>query len=417
MATGLAVRFVGRASPPDGASVGPEVLAAAGSDNLSPDSGIWTGPLDVLLDSWAESAGYEWRYVEAEEQIEIVRSRTVVFRVHALAGKQNYSVSASTGDKSGGEGLNNLAIQSISAEMEYDAWPEIEQQLKDLAGADARVSVASSSASVMVRGRPGDVARVRAFLDYLNREVLRPVTLSVHVYSVTFEREADFDLGLSFLLERLWHSSLQLSIARDTLSLIRPEVVADGADTLDATVRALNRVGTVSRVLSADVPSLNGKPAQFFELFNEVYLREQRTTVTGDIVQTQLVPGTVSSGFAMSYLPRITGPDEVLVRLFASLQDRPVFTIFSSANQSIQLPAFGSRAIQVTQKIGRGETLMVTGFSDHSTRGERTGTFDADVPLPEGSRQARLARVEQVLLITVKIGAPLGISESEGAVF
>ena len=33
---------------------------------------------------------------------------------------------------------------------------------------------------------------------------------------------------------------------------------------------------------------------------------------------------TVSSGFAVSYLPRITGPGEALLRLFASLRDRPV---------------------------------------------------------------------------------------------
>ena len=417
-ATGLAMRFVGRAAlSDDGASPGPEVLGAAGSDSLSPDGGIWTGPLDVLLDSWAESAGYEWRYVAADERIEIVRSRTVVFRIHALAGKQSYSVSASTEDKSGGEGSNDLAIQSISAETEYDPWPEIEQQLKDLAGESARVSVATSSASVMVSGRPAELVRVRTFLDYLNREVLRPVILSVHVYSVSFEREADLDLGLSFFIERFLHGSLQFSVVRDTLSLIKPAGVGGEEDTLDATVRALKRAGTVSRVLSADIPSLNGKPAQFFELFSEAYLREQRTTVTGDIVQTQLVPGTVSSGFAVSYLPRITGPDEVLVRLFASLQDRPVFTTFSSDNQSIQLPAFGSRAIQVTQKIGHGETLLVTGFSDHSTRAERAGTFDVDVPLPGGVREVGVARVEQVLLITAEIGAPLGISESEGVVF
>ena len=51
-------------------------------------------------------------------------------------------------------------------------------------------------------------------------------------------------------------------------------------------------------------------------------------------VPRRLVPGTVSSGFAVSYLPRITGPGEVLVRLFASLRDRPSF---SAAPSSIQI--------------------------------------------------------------------------------
>ena len=53
-----------------------------------------------------------------------------------------------------------------------------------------RAAAAPSSASLLVSGTPADIGRVRAFLGYLNREVLRPVTLSVHVYAVSLEREA-----------------------------------------------------------------------------------------------------------------------------------------------------------------------------------------------------------------------------------
>ena len=233
------------------------------------------------------------------------------------------------------------------------------------------MALAPSSASLLVSGLPRDIARVRAFLAYLNREVLRPVTLSVHVYSVTVEREADYSLGLAASIARLFGTAAQLTLAPESIALIRPS--AGGGDTLSATVNALARAGTVSRVLSADIPSLNGKPAQFFELFQEAYLREQRTTAGDGIAETQLVPGTVSSGFAVSYIPRITGPGEVLVRLFASLRDRPVFREFTSDSQTIQLPAYASRAIQVSQKIGRGETLLVTGFSARERRGGALG--------------------------------------------
>ena len=143
-----------------------------------------------------------------------------------------------------------------------------------------------------------------------------------------------------------------------------------------------------------------------------------RTTAGEGFAQTELTPGTVSSGFAVSYLPRITGPGEVLVRLFASLRDRPSFTAFTTNNQTIQLPAYASRAIQVTQKIGRGETLMVTGFSDRSAAAGRSGTFDADLPLPgKAARKASSARIEQVLLVTADIGAPLGVAEVRGMTF
>ena len=239
--------------------------------------------------------------------------------------------------------------------------------------------------------------------------MLRPVTLSVHLYSVRFERETDHGVDLS--VSELLGSSVGLAVAGDTVSLIRP---SGAGDALAGTVRALSRAGTVSRVLSADIPSLNGKPAQFLELNNEAYLKELRTTAGEGVAQTELVPGTVSSGFALSYLARITGPDEVLVRLSASLRDRPRFTTFTSDGHTIQLPAYGGRAIQVTRKIGRGETLVVTGFSDRGAVSSREGSVDADVPLPFGGRSARLVREERVLLIAAEIGAPLGITEVHG---
>ena len=71
----------------------------------------------------------------------------------------------------------------------------------------------------------------------------------------------------------------------------------------------------------------------------------------------------------------------------------------------------------MTQKIGRGETLMVTGFSDRSAAARRSGTFDVALPLPDGGRKASSARVEQVLLVTADIGAPLGIAEVRGMAF
>ena len=410
-ATGIPVRFVGAARGDAGA------LFAA-TDLLVPNGAVWTGPLDRLLDAWTEAAGHEWRYrgtpwLDTDTgRIEIVRSLAAVFRVNALAGSERHGTSSSTQDRAGEDGSASLSAQSIESETVYDPWPEIEEQIAGLVGEETAVTVSPASASVTVSGAPADVRKVRGYLGWLNREVLRPVTLSVHLYAVRFERESDHGVDLS--LSETLGSSVGLSVAGDTVSLIRPADSGGAVDTLAAAVRALSRAGTVSRVLSADIPSLNGKPAQFLELTNEAYLKELRTTAGEGVAQTELVPGTVSSGFALSYLARITGPDEVLVRLSASLRDRPRFTTFTTDGHTIQLPAYGGRAVQVTRRIGRGETLMVTGFSDRGAVSDRQGSIDEDVALPLGGRSARLVREERVLLIAADIGAPLGVSEVQG---
>ena len=232
---------------------GGEVGEALG-DRLAPGGGIWTGALDELLDAWTVAHGYEWGYDEAVERIDIVRSRSVVYQLHALAGEQTYEVSSSTEDQAGDDEAANQTKQSIDTSASFDPWPEIETQLLALVSPATRVSVSPSNASVLVSGLPVDVARAGGYLGYLNREVLRPVTLSVHVYSVRRSREADYELGLSLVLERLLGSPLQLVAGADSVSLIKPGVV--GEDTFAATVDAMNRAGTASRVLSADIPSL-----------------------------------------------------------------------------------------------------------------------------------------------------------------
>ena len=402
--TGIPVRFVGAARGNSGTPF-------AATDLMVPNGAVWTGPLDRLLDAWTEAAGHEWRYADTG-RIEIVRRLTAVYRVNALAGTERHGASSSTQDQAGEDGSSSLSAQSIESETVYDPWPEIEEQVAGLVGEETRVTVSPASASVTVSGAPADVRKVRGYLAWLNREVLRPVTLSVHLYAVRFERESDHGVDVS--LSETLGSSAGLSVAGDTVSLIRPTDTGGAADTLAAAVRALSRAGTVSRVLSADIPSLNGKPAQFLELTNEAYLKELRTTAGEGVAQTELVPGTVSSGFALSYLARITGPDEVLVRLNASLRDRPRFTTFTTDGHTIQLPAYGGRAVQVTRKIAHGETLMVTGFTDRGAVSDRQGSIDADLPLPVGGRSAQLVREERVLLITAEVGAPLGIVQVHG---
>ncbi len=412
-ATGLPVRFTG-AAPQDGDASRAGPFAGAAIDGLVPDGGVWTGPLDALLDAWTEPAGYAWRYDEEAGAVEIVRRQAVAFRINALAGRQSYAASASTDDGASGgeEGGAAKTSQSMAAETEYDPWPEIEAQAVALAGPGTSVTAAPSSASLLVSGTPGDLARVRAWLSWLNREVLRPVTLSVHVYAVRIEREADYGFGLAALVKELFGTSAELAVSPESVAVVRPSAAV--GDTLAATVRALSRAGAVSRVLSADIPSLNGKPAQFFELYREAYVKESRTTAGEGIAQTEIVPGTVSSGFAASYVPRITGPGEVLVRLFASLRDRPVFREITGGGATIQLPAYASRAVQVTQRIRRGETLLVTGFTSRRAETEGSGTFHEEVPLPGGTGRGALARTEQVLLVRAEIGAPLGIAERPG---
>ena len=415
-AAGVPVRLVGvewqgsgdEDGPAEDAVTGREDWLIALSDDLAGDADVWAGPLDRLLDAWTAAAGYRWRYDTETELVEVVRSETRVFGVHALLGNQKYSVTTTTSG-TGGEATSGSSQQSISSEMTYDPWQEIGPQAAAAAGSEGTVSISTAAATVTATGLPRAVERVRAYLEHVNRHVLRPVTLSVHLYSVRFDKGSDYEVGLSGLLPEAFGSNFEIGVEGGAISVVKPTTV--GASSLNATVSALRKVGTASRMLSVDVPTLNGRPAQFYDLFDRAYLKKISTSVDTGVRTVELTPGTVSSGFGLSFVARVVAPDELLARITATIQDRPEFATFGAAGNQIQLPAGGRRAIVVTQRIAKGETLLLTGFRDRSSSGDRSGTFDPDIPLPEGGANADIARIEAALLVTADIGAPLGITE------
>ena len=78
-AAGLAIRFAG--NRPHDAPPNPFETAAA----ALPEGGIWTGPLDALLDAWTSTRGYAWTYKPDRRLITVARSLAAVFRINALA--------------------------------------------------------------------------------------------------------------------------------------------------------------------------------------------------------------------------------------------------------------------------------------------------------------------------------------------
>ena len=168
--------------------------------------GQWSGPLPALLDEWTGEHGYEWRYDADSGVIEVVRGLNAVFQIHALGGEQRYSVASSTAGGQSGSGETSTADysrQRLDTEYAFNPWPEIEAAVEGLVSDESTVHVSPAQASVIVQGLPGDVAQVRGYLRHINRTVLRPIEVTMHVFSVVREKGADFETDFSAALRTI----------------------------------------------------------------------------------------------------------------------------------------------------------------------------------------------------------------------
>ncbi|MCP4526813.1 MAG: hypothetical protein GY833_13030 [Aestuariibacter sp.] len=410
-ATNIPVRFKGRAQKEE-----PFTVYNLNIPPIGGTSGdVWQGALVDLLDQWTDFYGYNWGYNEESGSIDIIRMAGSTFAIYALGGSQKYDVLSSTSGSNSDDGSNvNLSSQSITTEFEYNPWKELEAQLKGLISKPTSLTVSPVAGSVVVRGVPKEVSRVRKFLNHYNKEVLLPLKVNIQVLSVERTNAANFEVDISFAVSKILGSSFDITGADNgpasAFSLIK--AATHSGNTLNATLNALRSLGTVSRSIDTAIPSLNGKPAQYYDLKREGYLANVSNSTEGGIVSSQLTPGEISSGFSFSYTGRVTGPNEVLLRMFVGIQDTPSFTSFTSNSTTIQLPTFESRGVNVNQLVKRGETILIAGFNDRTASSDEAGLGLTGTSIFGGKRNGAAGKSEQVILVTVDVDEPMGIKET-----
>ena len=404
----------------ESAGLGGEVVKflAAPEEDTGQEPLNWSGTISRFLDEWTEEAGFDWEWDAARSRVVVKRSVSRSWIVNALAGKQEWGISVSSAATASAEGVTGGNNQSIQSTFDDDPWQEVRAQLRFAARGECDLDMSESTGRVSVTGLPDAVRRVERQLQELNRTTLLPVEVSFSMFRVEHRKQQSFDLGVAAVLRHIFGTPLAVGIGGTNGIVIRRPSNLRGPNTYSATVQALRDIGTVTRLLAVDIPSLNGRPAQFYDLFDRVYLSEYKVTTTEHGVSTELTPGTVSEGIMISYRSQIVAHDELLVRIAINILDKAQIETFSpDAVQAttLQQPNQGRRAIKSSQSIRTGETLVLTGFADRFVQGSNkigVGGEGISGVQDDGDRQ----RVEQVMLVTASIGRPLGIVEESAGI-
>ncbi|MCY4590775.1 MAG: hypothetical protein OXE86_09505 [Alphaproteobacteria bacterium] len=414
--TGLQVRLAGEPV---------RIVTSLTAPDIAPEDGVgflafvnpdveplpWVGSASAFLDAWTGEAGYTWSW--DGERVTVHRRISKVWTVNALAGPQQWSLAVSSSASGGGGGVSGGNEQSVAAEYVDDPFEEVRQSLHVAGEGKVILDISPSTGRVRAIGPPGAVAQVESALHELNRTTLRPLALTFSMYRITHRNRRTFELGIAGILRDVGNgfADIDVEIGGDTgLVIGTPAAGSTEDDVFGAVLKALRDVGSVRRLLSVDVPSLNGRPAQFYDLRDRVYLSEVSVTSQDDSgnTETSLQTATVSEGILISYRAQIIAHDEMLARIAINLLDPAEIRNFAVQDLTIQQPEQARRAIVSSQSIRTGEILVLTGFSDHLQAGEdRVGAG----LLGESRWDADRRMTEQIMLVTARIGRPLGIVE------
>ncbi|QNR00104.1 type IVB pilus formation outer membrane protein, R64 PilN family [Pseudomonas oryzihabitans] len=428
----LPVGVISGAGATAGATTTPPVasrpLDATTLASIGKVSGLaYSGRLSGLLDEVTARLGLAWRYSPSERAVRISYYDTRVFDVYAFGDDQviestvrsGMNTSAGVGSgTSGGSGSSNSGVsgesgssQSTTVRLKSSILADIQNNVKAmLSTAPAgRSFLSTSTGTLTVTDRPEVLNRIQTYLDSTNRSISQQVLFNVKVFEVTLNDSDQLGVNWAAVYKSLsnkWNLSLANVVPGISTSAISGSVgiVNTSSSALagsNVIIQALAEQGRVSNVRSPSVTTLNLQPAPLQIGNVKGYVAASSTTNTASVgSSTALTPGTITSGFNMTLLPRVMDRDELMLMISINMSSKPTFQTFTSNSSSIQVPDYDAKSLSPKVKLKSGQTLILSGFDELSEDTNKVGVGEPGFFGLGGGRTRTSTHSVLVVLIT-----------------
>jgi len=364
------------------------VLATVGGMRPSPMAVRYSGPLSGLLNQVAAHFEVDWEYRDGAVRFMGVQTRQ--FTLQALPNEVELEnriqgvVSGTTGAQGGvggqGQGGQQSSQQTSTNRVRLNYWAAVEDTIKSMLPEGTPLSINRDAGTISITARPSILRQVEQYIRAENRRLARQVAVEVKVLAIQSRDNDNYNLNLGILFSdianaiNLGFSSVppvgnianSALISAGIVQNARQNWVNQSFQGSQAFIRALSERTNASLVTSTSVTALNNQVAPVSILNTRAYLaRVTSTRVEGaSTPTTSLEPGSVSTGFSMSILPRIFSNGEIMLNYNISLSELvgDTFETFSSGDNTIQLPNINSRALTQSVRMRSGDSLVLGGF-------------------------------------------------------
>lgn len=342
----------------------------------------YEGTLRGLLDHVSVASGYGWEYDARAKTVVFTRLTVKTFTLLSAPGKQEFqgqitNKSKETSNTSiGGGGVNQTVstadtssqtMQSNKTQYAYDVWVDTEKAVKALLSPEGSVVGNQATGTITVRDRFENVRQISSYIADINQRLSRQVALTVNVWALEVSDDAEAGIDL------------QAIFANDDVSIVAGSLSSlGGPSTASATIvsgdlknstgvlKALKEWGNATQVTSGGGLVLSNQPVPIQSIKRIAYLAGSSSTQSEYGQTSEITPGEVTTGFAMTIIPHILDRRRVLLQYSINLSSLDELTEFSTADLTVQLPRTSTRAFSQRSQMQMGQTLVLAGFQDQT---------------------------------------------------
>ena len=338
----------------------------------------YTGSLAGLLDTIASMSGYGWDWEEKRSRITFSAMQVRTFVVEAPVGEvgwesqvSNKSREQRTTNLGTGSSINTTVTggdtstqtaQTNTTRARLDVWKDVETTVRGLLSKAGTARVNPASGTITVRDSYARLEAVRAYIDEVNERLSRQIALCVRVWALEVNDASNAGINLQALF-----SSPDVAISAGTAaatasSLASVSVLKGSLKGSSAALEAMKEWGNATQLTSASGLVTNNQPYPVQAVRRHAYLAG-KTMSTSEYSQTsEITPGEVTTGFAMTIIPHILPDRHVLLQYNITLSSLEDMTTIERDTILVQLPQVSTRSFSQRTRLKSGQTLVLAGF-------------------------------------------------------
>lgn len=360
----------------------------------------YEGSVAGLLDIVANKAAVWWRFTDGK--VVFYRTETKTFYLPSISRKSlgNSTITTTTsGTGASTTGGTNTAASSgatITSDYKVDVWGDLAATAKAV-GSGAQVVANESAGSLTVTGTPSQVRAVSAWIKELIAQMGQQVAITVHVYHVKITKEDTYNWDPSVIFKNAAGtlgynltpiSNLTPASGITPLGLTASVLGAGQGAPLganwgqytgsQAALQALSTLGNVSETLQQTLVTLNGEPAPIQIANQQGYLASSSSMLggIGTAAITTYTPGTVTTGFTATFVPRVVNGRVILSMTMTNSTLLGITTVGSLTN-GIQTTNVDLNTFQQSVSLKPGDALLLSGVSQDNANTNNSGVGSA----------------------------------------
>ena len=354
----------------------------------------YTGSLAGLLDTIASMSGYGWDWEEKRSRITFSAMQVRTFVVEAPVGEvgwesqvSNKSREQRTTNLGTGSSINTTVTggdtstqtaQTNTTRARLDVWKDVETTVRGLLSKAGTARVNPASGTITVRDSYARLEAVRAYIDEVNERLSRQIALCVRVWALEVNDASSAGINLQALFSSPDVAISAGTAAASTSSLASVSVLKGSLKGSSAALEAMKEWGNATQLTSASGLVTNNQPFPVQAVRRHAYLAGM-TMSTSEYSQTsEITPGEVTTGFAMTIIPHILPDRHVLLQYNITLSSLEDMTTIERDTILVQLPQVSTRSFSQRTRLKSGQTLVLAGFEqDTEQAAESLGLLNA----------------------------------------